>query len=248
MNRTSIYRILIGFFLITATAGMLSGQNITDNQGRKQGKWVKRYERGTIRYEGNFKDDKPVGEFRYYYIDGKLKAVTVYTSAGDSAYTKTYHKNGQPMAEGSFYQKKKVGKWLYFSDIDGALISEEHYNDGRLNGLSTTFYPDSGKPAEIVAYKDGKREGPLLKFFPEGDTMTVGTYVNDSLDGKFMLYYPDGKVQLEGAYSHGIETGEWKYFDEDGNRMDEEEFRYEIMEEDTLKGRLPVPEKYKKNY
>ena len=223
---------------------MLVGQNVTDSQGRKQGKWVKKYERGTIRYEGTFVDDIPVGEFKYYYIDGKLKAVTVYSDSGDSATTKTYHKNGKPMAEGVYFQKKKTGKWLYYSDIDGALLSEEHYENGLLNGQQTTYYPDLGKPAEIIEYKQGKREGILHKFFPDGSTMTEGTYVNDSLDGKFTLYYPDGKIQLKGAYDNGMHTGEWKYFDENGKQLDDDEFRYEILENDTLEFDFPIkPEK-----
>jgi len=243
MNTSVIYRIILSVFIIFSSLNTLVGQNLTDDQGRKQGKWVKKYARGTVRYEGTFVDDKPVGEFNYYYIDGKLKAVTVYSSSGDSAATKSYHKNGKPMAEGNYFRKKKTGKWLYYSDVDGALIAEENYDNGLLDGPHTTFYPASGKPAEIIEYKQGRREGMLLKLFPDGSTMTEGTYVNDSLNGDFTLYYPNGKIQLKGAYDHGMHTGEWKYFDEDGNQLDDDEFRYEILENDTLEFDFPIKTK-----
>lgn len=214
-------------------------QNVIDENGFKQGKWIKNYNYGGIRYEGSFVDDKPVGEFRYYYKDGKLKAVTLYTSKGDSAQTTSYHKNGKKMAEGVYYKQQKEGKWLYYSDIDGALISEENYDNGQLHGQLITFYPETGAPAEIIEYVSGKREGALLKYFPEGSIMTEGTYVNDSLDGKFTLYWPDGKIQVSGAYKHGMQSGEWTYFDEEGNPVPDSDFRFAPLENDTLEFDLP---------
>jgi antitoxin component YwqK of YwqJK toxin-antitoxin module len=215
-------------------------QNSTDQDGLKQGKWVKKYDYGGIRYEGQFKDDKPVGEFRYYHKNGNLKATTLYIASGDSAITTSYHKNGNKMAEGVYYKQRKEGKWLYYSDIDGALISEENYEKGQLHGKVITFYPDSGKPAEIIECVHGKREGPLRKYFPEGSIMTEGTYVNDSLDGKFTLYWSDGKIQVSGAYDNGIQSGEWTYFDEEGNPVSDSEFRYEPLVNDTIEFEFPT--------
>jgi antitoxin component YwqK of YwqJK toxin-antitoxin module len=215
-------------------------QNLTDQQGRKQGKWVKNYNYGSMRYEGMFLDDKPVGEFKYYYKDGSLKAITVYSSSGDSAATKSFHKNGKTMAEGVYFKQQKVGKWLYYSDIDNALISEENYRNGQLHGKVITFYPESGKPAEILEYRQGKREGPLLKFFPEGNKMTEGTYMNDSLDGKFTLYWPDGKIQVSGAYDHGLQSGDWTYYDEEGKPISDDDFRFEVLENDTIDFDFPT--------
>ena len=240
MKTVFFSRLVVSIVLILVFMSTTFSQNVTDGQGRKQGKWVKKYNYGSIRYEGHFEDDKPIGEFKYYYKDGKLKAITAYTASGDTAITKSYHKNGKPMAEGTFYLQHKEGKWLYYSDIDSALISEEHYLNGQLHGNNITFYPDSGKAAEIIEYKHGKQEGRLLKFFPDGSTMTEGTYVNDSLDGVFILYWPDGKIQLSGAYDRGIQSGEWKYFDENGNEVSDEDFRYEILEADTLEFDFPV--------
>jgi antitoxin component YwqK of YwqJK toxin-antitoxin module len=239
MKPTIFHRFLLSNLLMFIFINISLSQNLTDQQGRKQGKWVKNYNYGSMRYEGMFLDDKPVGEFKYYYKDSSLKAITIYSASGDSAATKSFHKNGKTMAEGIYFKQQKEGKWLYYSDVDEALISEENYKNGQLHGKLITFYPESGKPAEILEYREGKREGPLLKFFPEGSTMTEGTYVNDSLDGKFTLYWPDGKIQVSGAYDHGMQSGDWTYYDEEGNPVSEGDFRFEVLENDTIEFDFP---------
>lgn len=239
MKPTFFSRFILCTLLMFIFINISLSQNVTDQQGLKQGKWMKNYNYGGIRYEGRFIDDKPVGEFKYYYKDGSLKAITLYSASGDSAATQSFHKNGKTMAEGVYFKQQKEGKWLYYSDVDEALISEENYNNGQLHGKVITFYPDSGKPAEILEYRQGKREGPLLKFFPEGSTMTEGTYVNDSLDGKFTLYWPDGKIQVSGAYDHGMQSGNWAYFDEEGKPVSDKEFRFEVLENDTIEYDFP---------
>jgi len=239
MKPTFFLHIIFSSLLMCAFVSVSVSQNTTDEKGQKQGKWIRNYNYGGIRYEGRFNDNKPIGEFKYYYKDGSLKAITIYSAEGDSAATKSFHKNGKPMAEGVYFKQQKEGKWLYYSDMDEALISEEHYKNGQLHGKVITFYPESGKPAEILEYRQGKREGSLLKFFPEGSTMTEGTYVNDSLDGKFTLYWPNGKIQVSGAYEHGIQSGEWTYFDEEGNPVSDKDFRFEVLENDTIEFDFP---------
>jgi hypothetical protein len=54
---------------LLAISVIVSGQsgteiNKTDQQGRKQGQWIKKYPNGNIQYEGIFRDDHPVGEIK----------------------------------------------------------------------------------------------------------------------------------------------------------------------------------------
>ena len=43
--------------------------NRIDESGLKQGYWITYYENGNKKYEGFFKDDKPVGTFTRFYED-----------------------------------------------------------------------------------------------------------------------------------------------------------------------------------
>ena len=62
--------------LVVLLAGTGFAQiNQVDSQGRKQGKWEKTHpESAVYQYRGEFKDDKPVGKFTYYYESSKVKA------------------------------------------------------------------------------------------------------------------------------------------------------------------------------
>ncbi len=220
-------RFLIILVLFSPLFIVAQSINQTDANNNKQGKWEKTYSNGVPRYVGQFKNDKPFGEFEYFYISGALKAITNYSPDGVVARTKTFHENSLPMAEGKYINQKKDSIWLYFSDLDGKLISEETYKKGELNGLSKTFYPDSGNIAESIEYKNGIKQGELRKYFPEGSIMTKGTYENDMLEGDFTLYFPEGNIQLKGKYRKGRQIGNWQYFDEEGNELSEDEFKEE---------------------
>ncbi len=47
--------------------------NRTDGKG-KQGEWKKYHKNGMLHKVGSFKNDKPIGEFKYYYDTGKIQA------------------------------------------------------------------------------------------------------------------------------------------------------------------------------
>ncbi|MCF0207492.1 MAG: hypothetical protein HUK15_08695, partial [Bacteroidales bacterium] len=51
--------------------------NYIDINKKKQGKWVKKYDNGQIRYEGFFTNDQPTGTFKYYHENGKQKSILV---------------------------------------------------------------------------------------------------------------------------------------------------------------------------
>lgn len=220
-----IFKVFLSLLFLAPLLSAAQSINMSDGNGQKQGKWTKSYANGIPRYEGQFKNDKPYGEFKHYYISGVLKAITNYSSDGVIARTKTYHENSYPMAEGKFIMQLKDSVWRYFSDVDGELISDETYKKGKLDGISNIYYPESGKIAESIEYTDNLKNGELRKYFPEGNIMTEGTYVNNQLEGVFILYFPNGKIQLEGKYKNGRQIGNWTYFDEDGNQVSESEFK-----------------------
>ena len=216
------------FVFLTAPFFLMSQEiNQVDDMNRKQGRWVKTYFNGTIRYEGQFHNDKPYGVFKYYYEDGTLKAVTVFSDDGVIARTKTYFPTGQLMAEGKYINRQKDSTWLYYSDIDSCLIATEEYKRGVLDGKSISYYPKTKQPAQILNYKNGLKNGEFKKFFQDGKLMTEGTYKNDSLEGEFTLYYHNGKIELKGWYKAGRETGNWQYYDENGNPVSEDEYKKE---------------------
>jgi antitoxin component YwqK of YwqJK toxin-antitoxin module len=199
--------------------------NQEDGMGRKQGKWLKTYANGNTRYEGQFRDDRPYGTFKYYSLTGKLEAETSYSDDGIVAYTKTYYPEGGIRAEGKYINQKRDSIWRFYSKPDRKLVAEESYKLGLLEGKSIVYYAESGRPAEITFYKENMKSGRQEKFFPEGKLMSVANYENDEMSGSFESYHPNGQLQVRGTYSNGRQTGRWVYYDEEGKEISEEQFK-----------------------
>lgn len=199
--------------------------NQLDDRGMKQGKWVKTFPNGMTRYTGQFRDDHPTGEFRYFYESGQLQAVTVFSDDGLVGHTHTYHENGQPMADGKYLRQQRDSTWNFYSDIDGQLIATENYKAGKRHGLSIVYFPESGKPSEETTYKNGLKEGPYRKYFPGGELMISGLFKNNLPEGEYRVFFENGKPEVIGQYKNGVMTGEWKYFNEQGEPITGEEYR-----------------------
>lgn len=191
-------------------------ENQTDAKGQKQGLWKKTYENGTVRYEGRFKDNVPVGEFKHYNAQGKLEAINIHAGDGQRAVAKLFHPNGKLKGTGIYLNTKKDSVWRYFNE-DGLLVLEETYTNDVLNGLQRNYFPKTGKPVEETTFKEGKRNGPWQRWFDNGKMWSKGSYVNDELDGEYEMNYPDGKAKLRGLYKQGMRMGVWIDFNENGS-------------------------------
>lgn len=213
-------RLLLVFLILGMNFHVFSQDSInrTDAQGHRQGVWKKADKDGHKLYEGQFKDGIPVGEFRYYYPDGKLKTVSLMSNEGKTARTVTYATNGHKIAEGKYSNEKKDSTWKYFSELDGVLLSEENYTAGAKNGVFKTFYPN-GNVTEMVHYRDGKKEGEWTQYYEDGKLRFKGTYNKDEKEGPFTGFYLNGKVSFTGSYKSGHMDGSWTFYEENGDLM-----------------------------
>lgn len=212
MSRSILLFLLIFTGLVSEAQDTL---NITDTKGLKQGPWRKLDKNNQKIYEGQFRDGVPCGEFRYYYPDGRLKTISVFSDGGKVSRTVSYSSNGRKIAEGKYVNEKKDSIWRYFSDFDGILLSEDCYSAGLKNGLSKTFYPN-GKLSEQLTYKSGKKEGDCLQYFEDGKLKLKGYYLNDEKEGLITAYYPNGQPSFSGKYQFGHKEGTWLFYDEKG--------------------------------
>ena len=186
-------------------------KNHTDEMNRKQGKWVVFDDMGTKKYEGQFKDNIPFGTFKYFYGDGKQKAVSVFSNNGVTTHTKTFHHDGNLMAEGKYVDQKKDSIWHYYSQYDGILLSEEIYENKIKKGVWRTFYPEQ-KVAEEMSYFADQKHGPWVQYYTDGSIKMKGQYKND------------GKIETKGVYSNSLKEGIWQTFDEEGELLKEETY------------------------
>ena len=198
--------------------------NQTDSKGRRQGLWADFYANGQKRYEGEFKNDKCKGTFRYYDEQGNLKATNEFDKSGEKALNKIYASNGRMIATGYYVNQKKEGEWRYFDKETGQLLLVEDNTNGKVNGWSRLYNPSTGKLAEETQYVDGQPEGQCRKFSDTGVLLMECQYRNGVLDGPVKSYYPSTALKEEGQYAKGEKTGLWKTYNEDGDLIAEDTF------------------------
>lgn len=225
--------LFIFVFLCSGSSFSQDSVNAFDSRGQKTGYWRKCDSLGNKIYEGHFREGIPVGEFRYFYPGGKLKAVSVYSDNGRRANTVSYFPNGMKMAAGNYLNEKKEGVWQFFSQIDGNLLSEEEYKAGAKSGISKTFFLQGGL-AGITTWNEGLRDGLWEEYYSDGKLKLRGTFRNNEKEGPFIAFYSSGKILLSGQYANGHQNGKWIYYNENGT-ISKQEF-YED-------GKLIIPEK-----
>lgn len=202
--------------------------NRTDSKGRRQGPWTDFYANGQKRYEGQFKNDYCVGEFKYYDEQGNLKATNTFDKSGSRALNRSYS-NGKMIATGYYVNQKKEGEWRYFSKENGKLLLVEENKNGKVHGHSTVYNPLNDKVAEEACYVEGRRNGPCKQYFDSGILMMECEYKNDKLDGPAKTYYPSGALKEEGVFQQGEKIGIWKTYNEDGDEISSDNYSTPVM-------------------
>lgn len=225
------------FFLICLAyvmfCGFSNGQgasdtiNKTDSKGKKQGYW-KKYSGDTLKYEGTFKDDKPVGKMTHYYADKKIKAVSEFSKDGKFCSAILYFPSGKKEAEGFYTNSKKDSVWKYYTEKD-TLISEEHYKNCVQHGVWKFYYSD-GIINQEVTWVNGVRNGPWKMYYSDGKKKLDCNIINNKKEGLFKAYYPGGKIYMSGMYKNGLKEGVWMKFTELGEGETKETYNKGYLE------------------
>ncbi|MDR2963182.1 MAG: hypothetical protein LBU90_06100 [Bacteroidales bacterium] len=192
--------------------------NYVDANNKKQGLWIKRDAQGVKLYEGTFKNDVPVGEFKRFHPNGTVKQLMLYSSENPlEVAVQTFNEQGVLVAQGNFYNQKKHGAWQYFENKQ--LIAEDMYDNGVLDGTSTIYWQTTPhrQTAEIKNWTQGKKDGAWLWFYESGQVRMNANYANNTLHGKFTVYFANGATMLSGVYKHDRRDGDWTYKNEDGS-------------------------------
>jgi antitoxin component YwqK of YwqJK toxin-antitoxin module len=219
-------------FLFLGLIGLVHGQvNQVDSKGRKQGVWEKVYP-GTVvyQYRGQFKDDKPVGKFTYFYQSSKVKAVINHEVSGRSE-AFYYHDNGALMSHGIFRNLQKDSIWTNFGP-SGRLSNKETYFKDSLHGQKVVFFvpedPEdrSQRVSAVMNYVNGKLQGEYVEYFNDGVVMRKGNYENGKMTGPWEEFHPNGKRSILYRYKNGVKHGYSIAYDTNMNRIGEQYFYY----------------------
>ncbi len=110
--------------------------------GFGQTEYVKEYHKnGQLEYEGNFKDGKREGLWKYYYSTGQLEWEGNFKDGKEEGLFKIYYENGQLMMEGNYKDGKREG------------LSKEYYKNGQLK------WEGNFKDEELISKKCWDEKG-----------------------------------------------------------------------------------------
>jgi len=201
--------------LTLAATAQPPAPNVTDAKGLKQGRWARTWaESAQVRYEGQFKDDRPVGRFTYYSTQGKVESIVDHYPDGKASHARHYHPNGRLMAEGRYVGQDKDSTWVFF-DTEGRKRSMEQWSVGKKQGEQFLYFAD-GKVAEKSTWAKGVQQGPFEQYFDNGQVKHRATYQQGEPEGMVTYFFPSGRKEIEGRMVNGDRDGTWYYFNEDG--------------------------------
>jgi len=191
--------------------------NVTDQNGLKQGHWIKKNPDGHIAYDGWFTDNKPKGTFKRFYQSDTIQSLLIYNSDGTRAAASFFHPNGFVASKGNYINQQREGKWQFYSAFtNGYLICEEEYSGNKKNGPSVKYYPNQSL-SEKLSYINNVKNGVWTQFYPNGRACLKANYTGGKLEGKFEILYDNGKPEFTGQYKNDSRDGTWFRYDRNGS-------------------------------
>ena len=131
--------------------------------------------------------------------------------------------DGVKTIEGTYTGEFKVGPWKYYYS-NGALSSEETYDDnGLLQGMYTSYFPN-GKTKQQRTYKNDTLNGYEASYHDNGQISNQGYNWNGRAYGHWESYHEDGSLKAKNFYVNGKYNGPQYYFDESGALKTVEDF------------------------
>ncbi len=188
--------------------------NVIDDNGLKQGKWMKVHKSGKLAYEIHFKDNKPIGEYKRYHINGMLNVLMNYEENSDYTKAIIYDNKGIKIAVGFYDKKQKDSTWTYFENKK--IIKTEIYKKGVLHGYQKAYFT-AGNIYDEKFFVMGVENGTWKKFYKNGQLMMKATILQGKAEGTMIRYYKSGKFEVIGLYKNGLPEGDWKFYSEQGD-------------------------------
>jgi uncharacterized protein len=176
------------------------------------------------------------GEWKFYYPNGKLKAIGKYSNDKKIEKWLYYHENEALQQEGEYRNGLPVGEWKWYHP-NIKIKRQEFYVKGLADGESVEYdstgvvlvrgnfiagfregewYLKIGDHMETGQFLSDEQHGKWLHKYDNGQTAFEGEFLNGLPIGKHKFYHPNGQTRLEGRYEMGRKEGDWRRYDEKG--------------------------------
>lgn len=155
---------------------MTSKINTTDEEGRKQGKWI--YygkDKPELGYpsdgkisEGEYLNDRKNGKWIIYYKDGITpKVIGEFVNNRPNGSFQNFYPNGNLKEEATFVNQRYIDTVKRYS-VTGQLTYHAVYNKAGLENGEVKYYYDNGKPMFFYTAINGTPIGKATRFWNNG--------------------------------------------------------------------------------
>lgn len=190
----------------------------------------------------------PNGPAKEFDDNGQLRCEAVYLNNQLQGTVMVYDEKGRLISQENYEQDRLNGPAEYYSYCSlGALKTAANYVAGQLNGPWTLFFAN-GKERVNANYKNGKLHGLRRALHKDGQPAREENYENGKLHGPRTLYFPEGSVWYRENYKNGRLDGARESFFRSGKKRSSEYYTDGLLEGERLvyseSGELLVNENY----
>ena len=192
------------------------------------------WDNGEKKVEGQYKDGKKRGQWKYYDagrdVNGQVTYVRLrydfYRRSGEflASYNFKYYANGQIKEEPSFVNGKANGIWLRYSE-GGNKIRQLEYLKGRKHGTWIKWW-ENGEKKEEGLYLGNKKEEQWT-YYDSGRRSRYDFYHSDELLASYDFeYYANGQLKEEPSFNKdGLWERDWIRYFEGGEKASQRGYR-----------------------
>jgi antitoxin component YwqK of YwqJK toxin-antitoxin module len=207
----NVLYIVLSFLLLTGCTGEQEVTFLQDRDGVKYepntevgftGVYVEKYDNGQKKLEEHYKNGKLVGISKSWLENGQKVVSSLEDRDGVM-----YEPNTEVPFSGGLVEKYD----------NGQKNVENHYKDGKKDGLEIWWTKDGQKSSE-KHHKNGLGVGEWKEWLENGEERTTIVF-DENGDGHFTTWYGDGQKLGEGNYKNGKRERLWTTW-YDGNVLD----------------------------
>ena len=137
---------------------------------------------GKIKTEGFYKNGKKTKNWISYYSDGKISEIVEYKK-GNRKTSKNFN-NGKIISKTHYKKNQKINTDY---NLNGEIYRIIIENIKQKTKKEQRFFTN-GNIEETRNYKNGRKYGKWLTYYPDGEIAIIETYKNSKKNGKYYRY------------------------------------------------------------
>jgi antitoxin component YwqK of YwqJK toxin-antitoxin module len=215
---------------------LLFSFQLSFSQDHPDGPFKDYYDSGELKVEGQYKNEKQIGNWKSYHKNGQISSEYSYDDGMRDKEYISYYKDGSVKRKveksGDFYVRRsyyesgnlKTQSLIengYYKEYleNGALIIEANYKTNELDGEWKRYY-ENGNIEWVVTYTDGYRSGGYKHFFENGNLKLEGENKFDKKNGEEKRYDENNNLEWKGYYSNNKFAKSWVKYNTKGKKIE----------------------------